>query len=314
MRWREASDQGSILGLVGGTPLVRLRRCVPDNGAELWIKLEYMNPTGSMKDRLALAMVEGAERDGHIRPGLSIMDYTGGSTGAALAFVCRAKGHRCRIVTSECFGRETVALTRAFGAEIELLRAVEADGRVTPGDYERMRARTAELAARPDHHWVDQHTNPYIVPRLRDSLGAEVWQQTSGRVTAFCQGVGTATSLMGAAHALRPHGVTIQAHEPASSAGISGGPPGAFAIRGWTGTIPPLYDGALVDRVEPIGDAEALAMTARLAHEEGVYAGISSGANVVGAIRLAETLGPEEVIVTLAVDTGLKYTSLEGDR
>ncbi len=300
----------SILEAIGNTPLVRLRRCAPANGAELWIKLEYRNPTGSMKDRMALAMIEGAERDGLIAPGATVVEYTGGSTGPALTLVCRAKGYRALIVIADCFTEERIQLMQALGAELDVIPSVEGRPKVTAQDIQNMVDRAAELAARPGQYATDQFNNPYIIPDHRDRLGREIWEQTAGRVTAFCQGMGTASSLMGVSDALRPHGVFIQGHEPASSAAISGGEPGAFLIQGWTGMVMPHWDPARVDHVEPIGDDEAVEMTRRLAQEEGIFAGISSGANVVGAHRLAERLGPDAVIVTLAVDTGFKYMSV----
>jgi cysteine synthase A len=173
-----------------------------------------------------------------------------------------------------------------------------------------MVARAAELAERPGHYATDQFNNPYIIPDHRDRLGREIWEQTDGKVTAFCHGMGTASSVMGVSDALKPHRVFIQAHEPASSAAISGGQPGPFLIQGWTGFVMPHWDPDRVDHVEPIEDDEALAMTSRLALEEGIFAGISTGANVVGAHRLAERLGSDAVIVTLAVDSGFKYLSV----
>jgi cysteine synthase A len=300
----------SILQAIGNTPLVRLRRCAPANGAELWVKLEYANPTGSLKDRMARAMIEGAERDGLIAPGDTVVEYTGGSTGPALALVCRAKGYRALIVIADCFTEERLQLMRALGAEIDVIPSVRGRPNVTSQDIDNMVARAAELAARPGHYATDQFNNPYIIPDHRDRLGREIWEQTEGRVTAFCHGMGTASSVMGVSEALWPRGVFIQAHEPAGSAAISGGERGPFLIQGWTGLVMPHWDPAKVDHVEPIGDAEALEMTRRLAAEEGIFAGISSGANVVGAHRLAERLGPEAVIVTLAVDSGFKYMSV----
>ena len=268
----------SILEAIGNTPLVRMRRCAPPNGAELWLKLEYRNPTGSMKDRMALAMIEGAERDGLISPGDTVVEYTGGSTGPALALVCRAKGYRALIVMADCFTEERFQLMRALGAEIDEIPSVEGRPKVTAQDIANMVARAAELAAQPGHYATDQFNNPYIIPHHRDHLGHEIWEETGGRVTAFCHGMGTASSVMGVSDALRPRGVFIQAHEPAGSAAIGGG-----------------------ERVE---------MTKRLALEEGVFPGISTGANVVRAHRLAERLGPDAVIVTPAVDTGFKYMSV----
>jgi cysteine synthase A len=301
---------GSILDAIGNTPLVRLRRCVPANGAELWIKLEYTNPTGSMKDRMALAMIEGAERDGLLAPGTTVVEYTGGSTGPALAMVCAAKGYRALIVMADCFTEERFQLLYALGADVDVVPSVEGRARVTSQDIHNMVERAGELAARPGHYATDQFRNPYIVSGHRDGLGREIWEQTGGRVTAFCQGVGTASSLLGVSAALRPRGVVIQGLEPAGSAALSGGPAGAFAMQGWAGFVPPLWDAAKVDHVEAIGDDEAVDMTRRLGREEGVYAGISTGANVVGALRLAEQLGPDAVVVTLAVDTAFKYASV----
>jgi cysteine synthase A len=300
----------SVLDAIGNTPLVRLRRCVPANGAELWIKLESRNPSGSMKDRMARAMIEGAERDGLLSPGDTVVEYTGGSTGPAVALVCRAKGYRALIVMADCFTEERFQLVYALGGEIDMVRSIEGRPKVTPQDIHNMVERAAELSREPGHYATDQFNNPYIVPDHRDRLGREIWEQTGGRVTAFCQGMGTASSVMGVSEALRPHGVFVQAHEPASSAAISGGEPGPFLIQGWTGFVMPHWDPEKVDHVEPIGDDEAIEMTLRLAREEGIFAGISTGANVVGAHRLAERLGPTAVIVTLAVDTGFKYLSV----
>ena len=218
-----------VLDTIGGTPLVRLRRLAPENGAELLVKLEYLNPTGSMKDRMALSMIEGAERDGLLEPGTTVVEYTGGSTGPALALVCRAKGYRALIVIADCFTEERFQLMRALGAELDVIPSVEGRPKVTSKDIDNMVARAAELAAQPGHYATDQFNNPYIIPDHRDNLGREIWEQTEGRVTGFCQGMGTASSLMGVSDALRPHGVFIQAHEPESSPAISGGERGPFS-------------------------------------------------------------------------------------
>lgn len=300
----------SILETIGNTPLVRLKRCAPANGAELWLKLEYFNPTGSMKDRMALAMVQGAERDGLLVPGDTIVEYTGGSTGPSLALVCLAKGYRVLIVMADCFTEERFQLLRALGAEVDIVPSVQGPPKVTSTDIHAMVARTKEIAQRPGHYATDQFNNPYIVPGHRDTLGREIWEQTDGRVTAFTQGVGTGSSLMGVSDALKPHGVTIQALEPAGSAALTGGRSGAFAMQGWAGFRVPQWDPGKVDHVDAIADDEALAMMLRLSREDGIFAGISTGANVVGAHRLAERLGPDAVIVTPAVDTAFKYMSV----
>ncbi len=300
----------SILDAIGNTPLIRLDRCAPPNGAELWVKLEYYNPTGSMKDRMALAMIDGAERDGLLSPGDTVVEYTGGSTGPSLALVCRAKGYRARIVMADCFSEERFQLLHALGADVDVLPAVEGRGRVTAQDIRNMVARVEELKAQPGHYATDQFNNPYIVPGHRDFLGREIWEQTEGRVTAFTQGIGTGSSLMGVSGALKPRGVTIQGLEPAGSAALAGGPAGAFAMQGWAGFVVPQWDPERVDHVDAITDHEATEMMLALAREDGIFGGVSTGANVVGAHRLAERLGPDAVIVTPAVDTAFKYLSV----
>jgi len=227
-----------------------------------------------------------------------------------LAPQTRAKGYRALIVIADCYTEERFQLMRALGAELDVVPSIEGRPKVTPQDIENMIARAAELARQPGHYATDQFNNPYIIPGHRDQLGREIWEQTEGRVTAFCQGVGTASSLIGVSEALRPHGVFIQGHEPASSAAISGGGRGPFLIQGWSGLVMPHWDPDRVDHLEQIGDDEALEMARRLAQEDGIFAGISTGANVVGALRLAERLGPDAVIVTLAVDSGFKYLSV----
>jgi cysteine synthase len=298
-----------ILDTIGDTPMVRLRRIVPASGAEIWVKLEYRNPTGSMKDRMGLSMIEGAERDELIEPGATVVEYTGGSTGPALALVCRAKGYRARIVISDCFSEERMQLMRALGAELDVIPAVEERGRVTAQDILNMVERASELAREPGTYATDQFNNPYVIPGHRDMLGREIWEQTGGTVTAFCHGIGTAGSLMGVSEALKGHNpaVRIVGLEPAGSAAISGSPSGSFAMQGWTGVVPPHWDADRVDDIWTIGDDAAVEMTARLAREEGIFAGISSGANVVGSLRLAEELAAGSVVVTLAVDSGFKY-------
>jgi len=298
----------SILDTIGNTPLVRLAHIPPSTGAEIWVKLEY-NPTGSMKDRMALSMIEGAERDGLLEPGTTVVEYTGGSTGPALALVCRVKGYSARIVISECFSEERMQLMRALGAELELIPAVEERGRVTAQDISNMVERAAELAREPGMYATDQFNDPYAIPGHREHLGREIWEQTGGGVAAFCHGIGTAGSLMGISEALkgRNHDVRVVALEPAGSAAISGGAAGSFAVQGWTGVVPPHWDADRVDGVWPIEDDDAIAMTLRLAREEGIFAGVSTGANVVGALRLAEELPPGAMVVTLAVDSGFKY-------
>ena len=219
-----------------------MRRCAPANGAELWLKLENQNPTGSVKDRMALSMIEGAERDGLLSPGDTVVEYTGGSTGPALALVCRAKGYRALIVISDCFSDERIQLMRALGADVDVIPPVGAKGHVTSEDIRRMTVRAAELATQPGHYATDQFNNPYTVAGMRESLGREIWEQTGGRIDAFVQGVGTAGSLVGVSQALKAarDDVRVVALEPASSPAITGGESrGSFAMQGWSGSVPP---------------------------------------------------------------------------
>ena len=300
-----------VLSAIGNTPLVPLRALAPENGAEIWVKLEYLNPSGSMKDRMALAMIEGAERDGLLEPGMTVVEYTGGSTGPALAFVCGAKGYRTRIVIADSYSVERLQLMRALGAELEVIPGELGPGTVSAQDVRNMVARAAELAREPGTYATDQFNNPYVAPGFRDSLGREIREQAGGRATAFVHGIGTSGSLMGVSEALRSQNgaVRIVGLEPAGSPGITAGRSGSYAMQGWAGFVPPLFDRSRVDDVWTIEDGEAIEMTARLAREEGIFAGISTGANVVGARRLAEELGPDAVVVTLAPDSGFKYMS-----
>ena len=222
----------SILDTIGDTPLIRAATLRAGERCGTVAEAQYRNPTGSMKDRMALAMIEGAERDGLISPCDTVVEYTGGSTGPAFALVCRAKGYRPLIVIADCFTEKRFHLMRALGAELDVVKSVEGRPKVTPQDIQNMVARAAELAAQPGHYATDQFKNPYIIPHHRDNLGREIWEQTDGRVTAFCHGMGTASSVIGVSEALRPRGVFIQAHETASSAAISGGAPGPFLIQG----------------------------------------------------------------------------------
>jgi cysteine synthase A len=300
----------SVLDAIGNTPLVRLRSLAPANGVEIWVKLEHLNPSGSMKDRMALAMIEGAERDGLLEPGSTVVEYTGGSTGPALALVCRAKGYRALVVISDCFSDERMQLMRALGADLDVIPAVRAKGRVTSEDIRSMTVRAAELATQPGHYATDQFNNPHTIAGMRDSLGREVREQTGGRIDAFVQGVGTASSVVGVSQALKAgrKDVRVVALEPASSPAITGGEArGSFAMQGWSGSVPPHWDASAVDDVWTIRDDDALEMTRRLAAEEGIFGGTSTGANVVGALRLADQLSAGDVVVTLAVDSGFKY-------
>lgn len=296
-----------ILGRIGGTTLMPLRRIVPPNGARILLKLESENPTGSMKDRMALAMIEAAEADGRLRPGGEVVEYTGGSTGVSLAQVCAVKGYRLKIVTSDAFATEKLAHMRLLGAELTIIPSES--GRMTEKLTRDMIEAARVIAAETGALWTDQMRNTDQLAAY-DRLADEIWEQTDGSIDGFVQSVGTAASLRGTGEALRRRGrpLALVAVEPAESAVLSGGPSGAHKIDGvGAGYVVPLWRADLVDAVEPVSTADAMAMALRLAREEGLFAGTSTGGNVVAALRLAERLGPGATIVTLMCDTGMKY-------
>jgi cysteine synthase A len=301
----------NVLGAIGNTSLVELRRVVPPGCARIFVKVEGENPTGSMKDRMAQAMIAGAENDGRLRPGDTIVEYTGGSTGASLALVCAAKAYRLRIVTSTAFSEEKLAQMAAFGAELTLVESE--GGRITRKLILDMIEAAREISREPRTYWTDQLNNSDSIEGYR-GMGEEIWAQTSGKVDGFVQSIGTSASLRGVGTVLRRHNpeVRIIAVEPAESPVLSGGPPGAHKIEGiGIGYAPPLWDASLVNEIVPVPTADAEAMARRLAREEGLLAGTSSGANVTAAIRVGARLGPDARIATLLVDSGLKYLSTD---
>ena len=299
----------SILDRIGDTSLVRLDRIVPDRCARILLKLEYENPTGSMKDRMALAMVEAAEADGRLRPGGSVVEYTGGSTGVSLALVCAAKGIPLRIVTSEAFSREKLDHMTALGAELTLVPSPT--GGTTRALTLEVIETARRLASGPGSCWTDQLNNADPLPAY-GRLGDELWEQADGRIDAFVQSVGTAGSLRGIGSRLRERDATMRvvAVEPAESAVLSGGESGSHKIEGTgAGFVVPLWADDVADEIIPVSTVEAMDHARRLAREEGIFAGTSTGANLAAALRVAARLGPDATVVTLAVDSGMKYLS-----
>ena len=300
-----------VLSAIGNTSMVRLRRVVPDSGAAVFAKLEWENPTGSVKDRMALAVISRAEEDGRLKGGDSVVEYTGGSTGASLALVCAARGYRIRIVTSNAFSREKLDQMAALGAELTLVPSE--GGRTTKKLIIDMIEAARALSREPHTYWTDQLNNHDSVAGYFP-LGEEIWRQTEGEIDAFVHCVGTAASLRGVATVLKRHkpGIRIVAVEPAESSVLLGGQPGPHKIEGvGIGYAPPLWDPALVDEVVAVATDDAKGMARRLAREEALFAGTSSGANALAAIRVAEKLGPQASVVTLMVDSGLKYVSTD---
>jgi cysteine synthase A len=299
----------SILASVGGTPLVPLRRVVPPGCARVLVKLESHNPTGSMKDRMALAVVDGAVASGRLSPSGTVVEYTGGSTGTSLAFVCAARGFAITLVSSDAFSREKRDHMRALGANV--IEIPSEGGRTTKELIRAMMARAAEISAAPDTFFADQFNNPDAAAGYAP-LAGELWEQGAGRIDAFVQSVGTAQCITGVASVLRHKapGIAIIAVEPAESPVLSGGAPGAHSIEGiGPGFVPPGWKSGLADEILQVSTAEAKEMARRLAREEALFAGTSSGANVVAALRVAGRLGPGKTVATLACDSGLKYLS-----
>lgn len=301
----------SILDAIGNTSLVPLRHIAPLGCARVLVKLEWENPTGSIKDRMALAVISRAVADGRLRPGETVVEYTGGSTGTSLALVCAAMGRPIRIVTSDAFSREKRDHMAALGATLTL---VPSEGGLTTRQLILDMIETARrISAEPGVWWVDQLNNQDSIAGYH-GLGEEIWQQTQGGVDAFVHCVGTAASSRGVATVLKRHkpGVRVVAVEPAESAVLAGGEPGPHKIEGvGIGFRPPLWEPSLVDEILPVSTADAKAMTRRLAREEGLFAGTSSGANVHAALRVASQLGPGATVVTLMADSGLKYLSTD---
>ncbi|WP_440104751.1 PLP-dependent cysteine synthase family protein [Streptosporangium sp. H16] len=302
-------SDSSVLTAIGNTPLVRLRRVVPAGCAEIFVKVEGQNPTGSMKDRMAQSMITRAEGDGRLRPGDTVVEYTGGSTGASLALVCAAKGYRLRIVSSDAFSEDKLIQMAALGAELTLVPSE--NGLITKALIQGMIETAREFSRQPRTYWTDQLNNIDSIVGYYP-MGEEIWQQTGGRVDAFVHSIGTTASLRGATTPLKRHNPALRvvAVEPAESAVLSGGQPGAHRIEGiGIGYLPPMWDPTLPDDIVPISTADAEEMARRLAREEGLFAGTSSGANVLAAIQLGQRLGPQARVATLLVDSGLKYLS-----
>jgi cysteine synthase len=298
-----------ILDLIGNTSLLALRNIAPANGSRILLKLENENPTGSMKDRMALAMLEAAEADGRLKAGGSVVEYTGGSTGVSLSLVCAVKGYPLHIVTSDAFAREKLEHMKILGAKLQIVPS--AGGGMTEKLTRDMIEAARVIAQETGSFWTDQMNN-------RDQLAAyhqmaeELWIQTDGKIDGFVQSVGTAASLRGIGEALRRHNgqIKIVAVEPSESPVLSGGRPGAHKIDGiGAGFVVPLWQKDIADQIEQVSTEEAKAMVIRLAREEGLFAGTSTGGNVVAALRLAQQLGRGAAIVTVMCDTGMKYLS-----
>jgi cysteine synthase len=296
----------SVLDAIGNTPLVRLNRVVPEKCADVFIKLEYYSPTGSYKDRMALAMVEEAEKRADLKAGMTVVEYTGGSTGSSLALVCSLKGYKFRVVSSDAFAKEKIQTMKVFGADVEIVPSV--GGKTTPDLVPRLIQRATEIANSEPSYFTDQFKNRDSMAGY-ENIANEILEQLNS-IQAFCGSVGTAAMLMGVSRALhRANPIPcVIALEPSTSPAISKGTSGTHHVDGVAaGFVPPLLDKNLYDEARTVDEDEARKMAWRLAKEEGIFAGTSTGMNVVGAIEVARELGPGNIVATVAVDSGLKY-------
>jgi cysteine synthase A len=303
---RAIAEQAGLLETIGNTPVVRLQRLVEPDLAEVWVKLESGNPTGSYKDRMALAMIEGGERSGRLQPGQTVVEYTGGSTGSSLAFVCALKGYPLRIVTSDAFAAEKLRTMEALGAELEVVPSPEG---ITPDLIPTLIARAAEIVDETGGFATDQFRNRDMLEGYR-SLGDELLEQLGGAIDAFCAYIGTAGCFVGTTRRLReslPALIRVGV-EPTESPVLSEGRTGTHRIEGGgSGIWPPLLERTDFDEVLTVSTEEAFAMARRAAREEGLFSGPSTGANLVAALELARRLGPGKKVATVLVDSGLKY-------
>lgn len=301
-----------MISAIGSTPLIQLKHIPDADCAEIWVKWEGANPTGSMKDRMALSMVVGAESLGLLEPGGTVLDYTGGSTGSSLAMVCAARGYKAHFVSSDAFAESKLQTMRLFGAHVEIIPS--GDGRITKELISRCRDRVQELTDTPGYFFTDQFNNADNRRAYR-AMGQEILGALQGRLDAFVMGVGTGGCFSGNAEYLKENLPLVQcfAVEPENSQVIAGETPtGGHRLEGMgAGFVPGCFRTDLCDGTHAVSDGEATEMARRLAREEGVFGGTSSGANVVAALRIARQLGAGRRVVTVACDSGLKY--LDGE-
>ena len=299
----------NILEIIGNTPIVKLQKIVSRGCGEIYLKLEAYNPTGSKKDRMALAMIEGAEKRGDLKKGMTVVEYSGGSTGAGLAFVCSLKGYRFRLITADVFGKEKISLMNSLGADLEVIKS--RDGKITKELINKMINRAKEISKEPNTFFTNQLDNEDVIKGFVP-LGEEILDQINGSIDAVCDTVGTAGTLMGIAKAFKNANSNskIIAVEPSSSPILSEGIKGSHNVEGvGLGFIPKIYDSKLVDDVITIEESIARQTSRDLALKEGVFCGTSSGMNVAAAIQISQKLGQKSQVVAIACDTGLKYLS-----
>jgi cysteine synthase A len=306
---RERRIDTSVLERIGNTPLLELRRIVPDGCARILIKVESVNPTGSMKDRMALAMIEAGERTGRLKPGGRVVEYTGGSTGVSLALICAALGYPLSIVTSDAFSTEKRNHMAALGAELTVIPS--AGGGMDAALTRNMIEAARRIAERTGAFWTDQLNNTDQLTAYH-AMADEIWEQTGGRIDAFVQSTGTAACIRGVAEVLRRNkpDIRIVAVEPKESAVLSGGKTGSHKIEGvGAGFVVPLWDPSIADEIAAVSTDEAMAMARQLARTDALFAGTSTGANLVAALETGKRLGKDATVVTVMCDSGIKYVS-----
>ncbi len=296
----------SVLDLIGDTPLVRLRRLPREGSAQVLAKLESLNPAGSLKDRIAAAMIEEAESKGLLRPGDTIVEPTSGNTGIGLAMVAAVKGYRLILTMPEDMSIERRRLLSRYGAEFVLTPAIE-------GMTGAVRAAERLVAENPRFFMPQQFVNPANPEAHRRTTAREILRATGGSIHAFIAGVGTGGTITGVGEVLKREvpGVYVVAVEPARSPVLQGGRPGVHGIQGIGASfVPAVFNRAVVDEIVGVSDEDAFATSARLMREEGISAGTSSGAAVFAALRVAERLGAGKTVVTIVADAGERYLSL----
>ena len=297
----------NIIEIIGNTPIVKLQKILEKGCGEVYVKLEAYNPTGSKKDRMALAMIEGAEKRGLLKKGMTVVEYSGGSTGAGLAFVCTLKGYRFRLITADVFGKEKIGLMRSLGADVEIIKSE--NGKITKELINKMINRAKEISKEPNTFFTNQLDNKDVIEGFVP-LGEEIIDQLGEDIDAICDTVGTAGTLMGIAKAFKENQTKIIAVEPSSSPILSEGIKGSHNVEGvGLGFIPALYNPRLVDEVITVEESRARQTSRDLALKEGIFCGTSSGMNVAAAIEISKKLGPRSKVVAIACDTGLKYLS-----
>ncbi|MGQ9461859.1 MAG: cysteine synthase A [Candidatus Fervidibacter sp.] len=297
----------SVCELIGDTPMVKLNKVVPHGAATVYAKLEMFNPCSSVKDRIALSMIEAAEQQGLIEPGKSvIVEPTSGNTGIGLAMVCAAKGYRCIIVMPDTMSMERLYILETLGAEVVLTPGAE-------GMYGAILKAEEIVKTTPNAFMPQQFSNPANPEIHRRTTAEEIWRQTQGLVDIIVAGVGTGGTITGIGEVLkaRKPSVRIIAVEPEASPVLSGGKPGMHRIQGiGAGFIPKVLNLSVIDEVRKVSDEDAYTMTKRLAKEEGLFVGISAGAAAFVAVQVAQEVSPDQLVVVILPDTGERYISL----